>query len=276
MTEETQAEMPIEDAPVLPETQAADSSPAPEVPAIADDAGTERPRDDEGKFISPKAQRRIDELTWKSHEAERQAEHWRQMAMAQQQPPKAEEPVKLPTLESVGYDESKYQAALIEYATKQAEQVVERRLSEAEQKRAEQARMESFATRQREFAKATPDFEDRVLRDPTLPITAAMRDVILDSPAGPELAYHLATNREQAEQIARLPAHLAALEMGRIEGRLSALKEAAKRPVISKAPPPPPKVEQEDTPVDKNYYDESTSIRDWVKWREKNARKTLR
>jgi hypothetical protein len=277
MTEETQAEMPIEDAPVLPETQAADSSPAPEVPAIADDAGTERPRDDEGKFISPKAQKRIDELTWKSHEAERQAEHWRQMAMAQQQKPepKAEE-VKLPSLESVGYDEAKYQAALIEYATKQAEQVVERRLSEAEQKRAEQARMESFATRQREFAKATPDFEDRVLRDPTLPITAAMRDVILDSPAGPELAYHLATNREQAEQIARLPAHLAALEMGRIEGRLSALKEAAKRPVISKAPPPPPKVEQEDTPVDKNYYDESTSIKDWVKWREKNARKTLR
>jgi hypothetical protein len=100
--------------------------------------------------------------------------------------------------------------------------------------------------------------------------------VILDSPAGPELAYHLATNREQADAISRLPAHLAALEMGRIEGRLSALKEAAKRPVISKAPPPPPKVEQEDTPVDKNYYDESTSIKDWVKWREKNARKTLR
>ena len=133
MTEETQAEMPVEDAPVLPETQAADSSPAPEAPAIADDAGTERPQDDEGKFISPKAQKRIDELTWKSHEAERQAEHWRQMAMAQQAPKPVEEPVKLPTLESVGYDESKYQAALIEYATKQAEQVVERRLTEAEQ-----------------------------------------------------------------------------------------------------------------------------------------------
>jgi hypothetical protein len=250
MTEETQGESPVEDAPVLPETQAADSSPAPEVPAIADDAGTERPRDEEGKFISPKAQKRIDELTWKSHEAERQAEYWRQQALQQQQPPpKAEEPVKLPTLESVGYDEAKYQAALIEYATKQAEQVVERRLTEAEQKRAEQARMESFATRQREFAKATPDFEDRVLRDPTLPITAAMRDVILDSPAGPELAYHLATNREQAEQIARLPAHLAALEMGRIEGRLAALKEVAKRPVISKAPPPPPKVEDAETTI---------------------------
>jgi hypothetical protein len=282
MTEETQAEMPVEDAPVSPETQAADSSPAPvEVPAIADDAGTERPRDEEGKFISPKAQKRIDELTWKSHEAERQAEYWRQQALQPQQPPpKAEEPVKLPTLESVGYDESKYQAALIEYATKQAEQVVERRLTEAEQKRAEQARMESFATRQREFAKATPDFEDRVLRDPTLPITAAMRDVILDSPAGPELAYHLATNREQAEQIARLPAHLAALEMGRIEGRLSALKEAAKRPVISKAPPPPPKVEDVDTPLAgmkaSDPESDKLSMKDWMERRTKEVRKVKR
>jgi hypothetical protein len=278
MTEETQAEMPVEDAPVSPpETEVADSSPAPEVPAIADDAGTERPRDDEGKFISPKAQKRIDELTWKSHEAERQAEHWRQMAMAQQAPKPVEEPVKLPTLESVGYDESKYQAALIEYATKQAEQVVERRLTEAEQKRAEQARMESFATRQREFARATPDFEDRVLRDPTLPITAAMRDVILDSPAGPELAYHLATNREQADAISRLPAHLAALEMGRIEGRLAALKEAAKRPVISKAPPPPPKVDEAEVPIanvkasdaDSDKLDQEA----WFKLREKELKR---
>jgi hypothetical protein len=276
MTEETQAEMPVEDAPVSPETQAADSSPAPvEVPAIADDAGTERPRDEEGKFISPKAQKRIDELTWKSHEAERQAEYWRQQAL--QPPPKAEEPVKLPTLESVGYDESKYQAALIEYATKQAEQVVERRLTEAEQKRAEQARMESFATRQREFAKATPDFEDRVLRDPTLPITAAMRDVILDSPAGPELAYHLATNREQADAISRLPAHLAALEMGRIEGRLAALKEAAKRPVISKAPPPPPKVDEAEVPVAGVKASDSDSDKldqeAWFKLREKELKR---
>jgi hypothetical protein len=277
MTDETQGESPVEDAPVSPETQAADSSPAPEVPAIADDAGTERPRDEEGKFISPKAQKRIDELTWKSHEAERQAEHWRQMAMAQQQPPPKAEEVKLPTLESVGYDESKYQAALIEYATKQAEQVVERRLTEAEQKRAEQARMESFATRQREFAKATPDFEDRVLRDPTLPITAAMRDVILDSPAGPELAYHLATNREQADAISRLPAHLAALEMGRIEGRLAALKEAAKRPVISKAPPPPPKVDEAEVPIanvkasdaDSDKLDQEA----WFKLREKELKR---
>src|SRR5574343_523402 len=183
--------------------------------------------------------------------------HWRDMALRYQQPapeptPKAPEPVVAPTLESVGYDDAKYQAAILEYAAKQAEAVVERRLSEAEQQRAVQARLESFVTRQKEFAKAAPDFEDKVLRDPTLPITAAMRDVIIDSPSGPEIAYYLAENKALAAQIAELPPHLAALEMGRIEGRLSAKKEATARPVVTKAPPLPPTVESGKAEVDKS------------------------
>jgi hypothetical protein len=277
MTEETLGASP-EDAPVLPvETPEADSSPAAEVQPEPEQPDPQ-PRDEEGRFLSPKAQKRIDELTWKAHEREREAEYWRQIAY-QNQPkpePKAEEPVKLPTLESVGYDEAKYQAALIEYATKQAEQVVEKRLTQAEQQRKEQARMETFATRQAEFAKAKPDYQSRI-SDPTLPITEAMRDVIVDSPAGPELAYYLAENRETAEQIARLPAHLAALELGRIDGRLSALKEVAKRPVVSKAPPPPPKVEDAETPIANVKASEADSdklsTQEWIRLREKELKR---
>lgn len=201
--------------------------------------------------------------------------HWRDLALRYQQPapeptPKAPEPVVAPTLESVGYDEAKYQAAILEYAAKQAEAVVERRLSEVERQRAEQNRLESFVTRQKEFAKAAPDFEDKVLRDPTLPITAAMRDVIIDSPSGPEIAYYLAENKALAAQIASLPPHLAALEMGRIEGRLSATK-AAPRPAVSKAPPPPPTVDSGNAPVEKSP--EEMSADEWLKWREKQLRK---
>ena len=113
------------------------------------------------------------------------------------------------------------------------------------------------------------------MRDPTLPITPAMREVILDSDAGPEIAYWLANNREQAERIARLPPHLAALEMGRIEGRMQATKEAARAaksiPRVSQAPPPPPKVEESATEVEKSPDDMSMS--EWLKWREKDLRK---
>lgn len=271
MTDETQAEMPVEDVPVLPaETQDADSSTAKEaVEPQADDAG--QPRDEDGKFLSKNAQKRIDELTWKAHQREREAEYWRQQALqAKPEPPKAPEPTKLPTLEEVGYDEAKYQAALIEYATKKAEEVVNSRLSEVESKRAEQQRIEAFVTRQKAFAQATPDFEDKVLRDPTLPITNAMRDVIVDSESGPEIAYYLASNREVAEQIASLPPHLAALGMGRIEGRLSALKEAKTRPVVSKAPPPPPRVDDTQTEVEKDP--DEMSVDQWLKWRQKQLR----
>ena len=274
MTEETQVEMPIEDAPI------SDSSPEPEVETVetpetkTDDAGPARGED--GKFLSANAQKRIDELTREKYERAREADYWRQQALQnapKPEPVKAPEPVAIPSLESVGYDEAKYQAAMIEYVNRQAESVVERRLNEDQQKRTEQQRVETFATRQREFAKATPDFEDKVLRDPTLPITTAMRDVILDSPAGPEVAYYLANNRDAAQQIAGLPAHLAALEMGRIEGRLAAEKEAKTRkpPVVTKAPPPPPTIDAVEPEVSKDP--EQMTADEWLKWREKDLRR---
>ena len=271
MTDETQVETPIEDAPLLPET-AVDSDSSPEaVEPKADDTSLP-PRDEEGKFLSANAQKRIDELTREKYERAREADYWRQQAMQQKPEPKVVEPTKLPTLEEHGYDEAKYQAALIQYVEQKAEQVVETRLNQQEAQRKEQSRLATFAERQQAFAKATPDFEARVLQDPSLPITEAMRDVIVDSESGPELAYYLAQNRAAAEAIARLPTHLAALEMGRIEGRLSAQKEAAKRPPpVSKAPPPPPTLETTEAAGSKAPEDMSTD--EWMKWREKQVSK---
>jgi hypothetical protein len=283
MTDETQGESPVEDAPVLPsESEAADPSPA--TVETADPVAAEtptQPRDEEGKFLSPKAQQRIDHLTWEKNQREREAEYWRNIAQqnAVKPEPKVEQPAKLPSLEEFGYDETKYQAALLEYADKRAEAVVERRLTEAEQRRVEQTRMETFATRQRDFAKANPDFEQRVLQDPTLPITEAMRDVIVDSPAGPELAYYLANDRAAAERISRLPPHMAALEMGRIEGRLSALKEVKTRPapVVSKAPPPPPRVEDAEVSIAGVKASEAASDKlsndEWLRLRTKELKR---
>lgn len=276
MTDETQGASPIEDAPLLPpETEAADSSPAPQEPEVpvdtkADDAEPQ-PRDEDGKFLSPKAQKRIDTLTWEREQAKREAEYFRALALQAQKPEEPPKPVEqptLPTLESVGYDEAKYQAALLNYATEVARTEARKELEAERQRTSEQQRLSSFAERQREFAKTAPDFETKVMRDPTLPINSAMRDVIVDSPSGPEIAYYLANNRDVAERIARLPAHLAALEMGRIEGRLSAQKEAVKRPPpVSKAPPPPPTVEPSEVEVEKTY--ESMSMAEFMRKREK-------
>lgn len=281
MTDETPGLEPAEAATPAPDAPApVDSATTPTENDTPDDSGqtTEEPeRDERGRFTG--AQKRIDELTRNWREAERREAQL--LAMLQQQreqaappPPPAEAP-KLPTLEEYGYDEAKYQTALLTYATKQAEYVVEQKLSAARQQEAQQKRMSSFAERQTAFAKATPDYEDLVLRDMSLPITDAMRDVIVDSEQGPEVAYHLAKNREVAERIARLPAHLAARELGRIEARLEAAKEAAKRPTVppvSKAPPPPPTVEAVDVEVEKDP--DSMTMKEWLKWRNKDLRKS--
>lgn len=272
MTDETNvAEATDPTAPVENVEQAA---PEVEQPEATPEAEPQTP-DDAGGAPKPRGwvSARIKELADERN-------HWRELALrASQQPepvrapePKPE-PVKLPQLADFQYDEAAYQAALLDYATKQAEQVVERRLSEREAAYAEQKRLSTFQERQQAFAKAVPDFEDRVMRDPTLPITPAMRDVIVDSDAGPEIAYWLATNREQAERIASLPPHLAALEMGRVEGRLQAQKETARKPVprVTQAPPPPPSVEESPTEVEKNPDDMSLS--EWLRWREKGLRK---
>jgi hypothetical protein len=106
-----------------------------------------------------------------------------------------------------------------------------------------------------------------------------MRDVIIDSPSGPELAYWLATNRAEAEKIARLPVHLAALEMGRIEGRIEAQKAAKAAapakpvPVVSKAPPPPPTIEQADTELPKDILSGTLSMDEFMRVRNKQLRR---
>lgn len=244
-------ESPTEDAPLLSdESQAtADSSPATDTAteSPADDA-SKQPRDEDGKFLSEKVQKRIDHLTWEKNQREREAEYWRQRAMetVKPEPPKPAEPApSMPTLEAYGYDEAKYQAALVDFARAEARREAEAFLTRREQEAQERAKAATFEKRQAEFIASKPDYADKVLRDPTLPISEVMADVIRESDDGPALAYYLAENRAIAETIAQLPERAAARELGRLEARLAAQREAAKAPSppVSKAPPPPPRIE---------------------------------
>lgn len=279
MTDETTGETPADGA--LPaETQVPDSPPAAET-TTPDDAGQEQARDEHGRFQS-----RIDRVTWEKHEAlrraeaaERERDFYRSQAEYREPPKPAEPqapptPAKRPRLEDFGYDEAKHGEALEAYLTAQAEAAADKRWQQyLEQQRAER-RQSTFAERQAAFAKDKPDYQQKVAKDPTLPISPAMRDVIVDSPNGPEVAYWLAEHREDAARIAQLPAHLAAAELGRIEGRIEAQREAVKAkpaPAVTQAPPPPPQVDAAEPEVDKDP--DEMSVTEWKKWREKGMRK---
>ena len=254
MTDETQEIAPADGAPVEVESPATPEQVADKQPA--DDTGAERieqPRDEKGRFESVQA--RIDKVTWEKHEAQRQADHYRQQLedmQKQQAPPPVAEAKPVPTLESVGFDEIKYQQALATHY--RAEAIAVAKAAVADELRAEREqqqaakRQETFQTRQVEFAKTVEDY-DRVVYNPAIAINANMAEDIAASDLGPQLAYYLGKNPELAYQIARLPARAAARELGKIEAKLSAPKAA---PALTKAPPPPPKLAASDPEIERD------------------------
>ena len=257
MTEETnlQAETPAETA--LP----VDAAPvtAPEAPERAtDDPGTpEQPEDKpRGGF-----QRRIGELTRNWREAERRNEELMALLQRVAPPQKPSEPTTPPTLEQSGFDEQKYQQAVIEYAKAEARREAQEALRQEREQAQRATRVESFKTREESFADTVEDYHDVVYSEAT-PISPAMAEVIQESEVGPQLAYHLAKNPTLARALYSLPPVQAARELGKLEVKLSAPK-----PVVTKAPPPPPKIEATEPAVEKSPAEMTDA--EFAKWRKR-------
>jgi hypothetical protein len=265
MTDETnlQAEVPAEGATTAPEIQEqpnVESPPTPDAPENASEPETEdKPK---GGF-----QKRIAELTRNWREEQRRNDELITILRSHQAPAKAEVPDVPPTLESVGYDETKYQQTLIEYATKRAEAAAEAKIQSWQQQQQTQSKVESFKSREAAFADSVEDYAD-VVYDPTAPISQPMAEVIRESEVGPQLAYYLAKNRTEAAEIASLPPIAAARALGRIEAKLTT---PAPKPVAPKAPPPPPKVETSAEAIEDDP--DNMPIEKWMKWRDKQVRK---
>lgn len=226
--------------------------------------------------VRDKIQERFDTLTREKYDALRRADQLEyrlsqlETKLAEQAKPKEVAPPVAPTLESVGYDEGKYQQALIEYAR---QTVASEARSTIERERAEQVqkiRTETYEKRVGEFVKDHTDYHEKVT-NPSLPISQAMAEVIRDSEMGPQVAYFLAGNPDRAAAIAVLPPTGAAREIGRIEARIAAEAEAKKKPAVSQAPPPPPKIEATTEEIETDP--DKMAMPDWLKWRNKQLRR---
>jgi hypothetical protein len=239
---------------------------------------------DESSEPKPKGvQKRIDELTRLRYDAERERDHWRQMAMrqapAQQEPAKPEPPKALPKLEDFNYDEAAYQAALMTHVTAEAARKVREDARREQAEEAAKQRVKSWKTRESEFKAKHEDYESIAYY---APITDAMVEVIQESELGPEIAYYLGKNRDEAERIAQLDPVKAAREIGRLEARLEKPSApAVPKPVaVSKAPPPPPRLEAVEHAVtvrpDSPESDKALTDDEWFRLRNKQlARKKV-
>lgn len=184
-----------------------------------------------------------------------------------------------PTLESVGWDEGKYIAAVAQWNAKQARDAAKAEI-EAERQAARQAETEkSWSQKQAEFQKAKPEYAEKVIdgaQRGTWACSDEMLQVAQASDIGPEILLYLAENADKSREIYRLPPNLQAREIGRIEARIEAAK-AAPPPVVSKAPPPVGKVDggESSTPVRVDAADsDSLSDSEWT--RRRNAQEAAR
>jgi hypothetical protein len=81
--------------------------------------------------------------------------------------------------------------------------------------------MEDHLERTDEFRKVVPDFDEVVAKGLNVPMSDDILDLLVESPKGPMLAYHLAKKPDLVKEIASLSVAQAAKRIGEIEARLS-------------------------------------------------------
>lgn len=198
-----------------------------------------KPEADEGQKRS-KWQRRIDrkneEIARHAAEAEQLRQRLNALKQQRSPTPKLEDALRLDQFDS--WDD--YQQAQIAYAAKVALDELRKEFIDAQQAEQERkAREAEFATvqlwndRKQAAAEKYADFEE-VLGDSDAPMTNEMRQAILESEQGADVAYWLAKNPAKAKEIASLSPGRQIAAIGRIEAEINAPKPKA----VTQAPPP--------------------------------------
>lgn len=198
----------------------------------------DKPRDEKGRFVP---QERVNEITRARREAERRAESLerelmalRQQQTAQYQPQSID---KAPTLAEFGGDADAWAAAVTEYAVRKAQSTTEERFQQHDGKRHQQEIADQFEQRAAKYAVEHPDYPqaiDDLIR--SVQFRPEVVEAIGLSEHGPAIIHHLANHLDEADRISRLPPHLAAVQLGRIEAQVAAPKP---KPVTT-APNPTP------------------------------------
>lgn len=217
--------------------------------------------------------KRIDELTANWRSAERRAEQLQAMLEKTlvKPDPQVQEPVKPvaePTVDQYKtYEE--YVGALADYKAEQKFREWENRQKQAEVQKAKAEQQTTFQKRAEEFRLAHPDFDEIVFSDDT-PISEVMAEAISISDKGPQVAYHLGLNREEARRIFDLSLRnpvAAGLEIGRLEARLSLPQPRT----TTKAPPPIQPLSAGGGTLSPDPDNMTTD--EWVQWRRSQIRK---
>jgi hypothetical protein len=242
--------------------------PAEEIQAEAP-ADTEPKTDETAEVVEPpkpkkSAQERIDELTRKRREAERDAEYWRTKALEKETPQATPvTPSGRPTLDQFETTQE-YEDKLFEWYEQKKEVTSAGRKREAELSSA-------YRTYEERADKARAEFEDFDEAVSQTPYTETMKVALWKNEHGPELAYHIATHPKDGERIRNLAPDEQLIELGRLETKLLLAKQTKK---VSEAPKPISPVGMGGGGKQKDPSEMSDD--EWFKWNEKQEYEKLK
>jgi signal recognition particle GTPase len=139
---------------------------------------------------------------------------------------------------------------------------------EREQERVQEefkAKSQSWQTRTAEAAAKYEDWED--YSDVALPLTADMRDFLIESEVGPQIGYHLAKDLQNAQRIQGLPPLQRVKELTKLELAISGTmtNPDKPKPAVSKAPVPPKQIAGKSPTMAKN--EPPMDFSEYEKWR---------
>ncbi|HEU4707931.1 MAG TPA: hypothetical protein VFS17_01330, partial [Methylophilaceae bacterium] len=160
-----------------------------------------------------------------------------------------------------------YLEALAKHTVAEERRKAEAEAEEAKEKQTREAKAKTYAERAEKARERMPDFDDVVDQD--LPVSRAMIEVIMESDIGPDLAYYLGKNPDEATRIAQLSPIAAARELGKIEAKLTPA-DKTDPPKPSDAPKPPNPVKGTTTVSSSPADNDSTDS--WMKKRNKQVR----
>lgn len=262
MSEETDAPQGGAEGVDAPEAVESNSEATTEQQTEAENTGQ---ADDAGEEATPKRvpwfQKRIDEVTAKKYEAEREAAYWRGKAEAN---PAREAPqpeaASLPTLEQFDYDEAKYQAALTKHIREETEKSLDHKLTQREREQAEHQKNSAAIERLKSGSAKHPDFVAAVS---PINVSEAVRDFLLDNENAASVLYEIGKDDAALARFNSLSPVQQAIELG----KRAATPKATTRTI---APPPVETVAGLKSGIGKSPDDMSMSeYMQWVKERDK-------
>lgn len=243
----------------------------------------------EAPKVDPGVQKRINELTRARYEQQRRAEaaeaRLQELEKASKAPAK-EEADKRKTLADFNYDDVAYEDYLAERVTTRAEKAAETKaakvVEEREQTKARETtaaeRKAKWTERVQAFSKDHPNFEEVVYAE-DVDFSDAVAEALADSELGPQIAYHLAQNPDEARRISKLSAAAAGREVGKLEAKLAApsandnASASQPAPRVTKAPAPPPKIEATESSTRLAWNDPKLSQEEFNKRRREHLRR---